>query len=105
MTSHAFVAWNDANGPEPAAREPQPIDAAVNTLKDVFNLTTENLPSHVAIARIQTITRAALERLGVAVSDDGPAGPAEEEDAAEIAEFLLREPASGWFEDGLDTAA
>jgi hypothetical protein len=89
MTSHDFDAWNDANGDAPAAREPQPQGAAANTLKDIYALSTEDLPAHVAIARIQTIARAALEHLGVPVGDDE-----------------MIEPATGWFEDEPpDTAA
>jgi hypothetical protein len=94
MTSHDFDAWNDANGDAPAAREPQPLDAALNTLKDIYQLSTEDLPAHVAVARVRAIARAALEQLGVPVSDDGLAG---EE---------MSEPATGWFEDEPpDTAA
>jgi|SRR6516225_8744534 hypothetical protein len=100
MTSHDFDVWNDANGPAPAAREPQPIDAAVNTLRDIYNLTTEDLPDATVVARVQTMARAALERLGVPAVDDGLAGSEEEEETA-----FIHEPATGWFEDGPDTAA
>jgi hypothetical protein len=94
MTSHAFDERADAN------LDPQPDDgqqAAVNTLRDIYNLTTENLPALTVAARVQTIARAALERFGVPISDDGLALPVPPE---------IDEPATGWFEDEPpDTAA
>jgi hypothetical protein len=89
--SHAYDSWADGN------QDPQSDDgrqAAVNTLKDIYNLTTEDLPARVAVARVRSIARAALERFGAPVGDDGLAG---EE---------MSEPATGWFEDEPpDTAA
>jgi hypothetical protein len=79
MTSHSFQDWQDANDVL------QPDDgqqASLNTLRDIYSLSTEDLPAQVAVARIQTIVQAALERLGVL--------PAEED---------MIEPTTGWFED------
>jgi hypothetical protein len=86
MTSHAYNAWADGN------LDPQPDEgqqAAMNTIRDIYNLTTEDQPAQVAVARVQSIARAALERLGVPVADEE-----------------ISEPATGWFEDEPpDTAA
>jgi hypothetical protein len=65
MTSHAFDAWRDGNDEAPGAGWPvSDREAAVNTLRDILALTEENLPPLTVAARVQQITRAALERLG-----------------------------------------
>jgi hypothetical protein len=62
MTSHDFQDWQDNN------TDPLPDNgkqAAINALRDIYNLTTENLPALAVAAKVQVIARAVLDRLGV----------------------------------------
>jgi hypothetical protein len=78
-SKHDFQDWEDGNfdarwGTTDCANE---RDAAIATLRDIFNLTTEELPATAVAARVQVIARAALERHGVppAIEDLGePSG-------------------------------
>jgi hypothetical protein len=65
VTKHSFQVWQDNNGEPANGREPQPLDAAVNTLRDVCRLTMANLSAAEALLRVQRIALAALERLGI----------------------------------------
>jgi hypothetical protein len=94
-TSHAYDAWADANlDPLPMDLSAAERDTALNTLKDIYNLTTENLPAITVVARVQATARATLQLFDVPISDDGLAGdpPVDDEGVVDIVPEMQEEP-------------